>query len=74
MNNRILFSIAASILILTFPATGQFTEPNNSGLASKYLGDVGIETDPNVIFAENFEEGSVAAVASRWENTYLVAS
>ena len=38
------------------------------GLASKYKGDRGIENDPNVIFAENFEEGSIDAIKARWES------
>lgn len=42
------------------------------GLASRYEGDVGIENDPNVIFAENFEEGSLDAVKSRWESVQNV--
>ena len=33
------------------------------GLAAKYPGDVGIETDPDVLFAENFESGTLA----RWD-------
>jgi hypothetical protein len=37
------------------------------GLASKYKGDKGIEKDPDVIFAENFEADSLDAVKSRWE-------
>ena len=39
-----------------------------SGLAAKYLGDAGIEGDPAVIFAEDFEEGSLDAVWKRWES------
>lgn len=54
-------------MMLTLPALAQFTEPDTSGLASKYLADAGIENDPNVIFTENFEEGSMSAVASRWD-------
>jgi hypothetical protein len=40
----------------------------SGGLASKYKGDKGIENDPDVIFAENFDEGSMDAVKSRWES------
>jgi len=69
MNNKILMLMYVSLLILISPATAEFTEPDTSGLASKYLGDAGIENDPNVIFAENFEEGSVPAVVSRWEDS-----
>jgi len=37
-----------------------------TGLASKYPGDVGIEKDPDVVFAENFE-GSVDEICGHWE-------
>ena len=36
------------------------------GLANKYLGDAGIAHDPHVLFAENFETGSVAEIGKRW--------
>ncbi|MBI3203837.1 MAG: hypothetical protein HYZ29_20020 [Myxococcales bacterium] len=38
------------------------------GLAAKYPGDVGIEKDPDVIWVENFEEGTVSAFLSRYES------
>jgi hypothetical protein len=38
----------------------------NSGLAAKYPGDVGIEKDPDVVFAESFED-PVDAICSRWD-------
>jgi hypothetical protein len=43
-------------------------DPPYKGLASKYLGDQGIEKDPNVVFAEDFERGSLHDLSSRWEN------
>lgn len=36
------------------------------GLASKYPADTGLERDPRVLFAENFETGTLAEVAKRW--------
>ncbi len=39
-----------------------------AGLSSKYPGDVGIEQDPDVIWVENFEEGSVGALVARYED------
>ncbi len=39
-----------------------------NALAMKYRGDKGIGSDPDVIFAENFEEGSLQDVKSRWES------
>jgi hypothetical protein len=38
------------------------------GIAAGYPGDVGIENDPAVILAENFEEPSLDALAARWED------
>jgi hypothetical protein len=38
------------------------------GLANQYKGDKGIENDPDIIFVENFEEGSLDTVKSRWES------
>jgi hypothetical protein len=40
-----------------------------AGLAAKYPGDVGIENDPAVVWHESFEEGSVAAVLARYNNS-----
>src|SRR5438552_2485041 len=38
----------------------------STGLASKYPGDVGLEKDPDVVFAESFE-GTVDEICSRWD-------
>ncbi len=38
------------------------------GLAEEYPQDIGIEKDPNVVFAENFEVGSLDEVRTHWEN------
>jgi hypothetical protein len=40
--------------------------PAGAGLAAKYPGDKGIEKDPNVLFAEGFESGSLDDVVRRW--------
>ena len=37
-----------------------------TGIAARYLGDVGIEKDPDVVFVESFE-GSVDEICRRWE-------
>jgi predicted amidohydrolase len=36
------------------------------GLAARYPGDRGIEADPHVLFAENFETGSIDEIGKRW--------
>ena len=38
------------------------------GLAEKYPGDVGIENDVAVLFAEDFETGTIDDLAKRWDN------
>lgn len=49
--------------------TDSKTAPAESreGLARKYAGDQGIERDPRVVFAENFEEESLESLWQRWE-------
>jgi hypothetical protein len=36
------------------------------GIASAYPGDVGIENDPNVVFVERFNEGTLSSLFARW--------
>ena len=45
-----------------------------NAIAKKYKGDKGIEKDPDVIFVENFDEGSLSAVKSRWESVKNIES
>jgi len=43
----------------------------NTGIAARHPGDVGIGSDPAVIFADDFESySSAAGLASRWNNLY----
>lgn len=37
-------------------------------IAGRHPGDVGIETDPDVVFVENFEEASVTDVTARYDD------
>jgi hypothetical protein len=41
---------------------------DGGGLASRYPQDVGIENDPAVVWVEDFEEGSVDGVTSRYDD------
>jgi hypothetical protein len=41
--------------------------PERAGIADKYPGDLGIEKDPRVVFAENFEAKELTGVTKRWE-------
>jgi len=60
------FRLAGLLLITT--AIPALAETNfGPGLASKYPGDGGIETDPKVLFIEMFEEPALDALKQRWE-------
>jgi hypothetical protein len=39
-----------------------------TGLASKYIGDAGIENDSDVVFVENFEEAAVSGLTGRYDD------
>ena len=54
----IAFLLALVVVSSASPASGQ-------GIAAKYVRDVGIANDPDVILTEMFED-SVAAIAGRW--------
>jgi hypothetical protein len=62
-----LLTVFAIIAMASGETWGAEPAPPVEGLAAKYPGDAGIETDPEVLFVENFEEGSVEAVTARWE-------
>ena len=39
-----------------------------TGIASRYPGDINIQNDPHVIFADMFEEPNIKAVIANWTN------
>ena len=41
----------------------------NTGIASKYIGDFGIDKDPAVIFHDDFESGNL----HKWDDFYQAA-
>ena len=53
------------------PQTGEKVsdEPRSVGLAAKYPGDVGLAHDARVLFAEDFESGTLAELTKRWTET-----
>ncbi|HTD81288.1 MAG TPA: hypothetical protein VK723_03960, partial [Thermoplasmata archaeon] len=53
----LLLSGAAAVLLLRMPSPGTVTD----GIAAKFPGDAGIETDPDVFFVERFDEGTIAS-------------
>ena len=61
--------VAFISIIATLPALVENQRlPQGFGLSAKYPGDVGIERDPSVLFAEDFEHGTIADIAKRWGN------
>ena len=54
---------AFSIAVANTPPSGTATT-----LAQKYPGDVGIGSDPSVVWYENFAEGSVSAFTARYDS------
>ena len=50
---------------------GSALPEGNTGIATRHPGDVGIETDPAVIFADGFEDASQASDLNRkWDAVY----
>ncbi len=59
VNRALLFAVLVLLLTLTkqlMAGTMLVELPKGEGLAAKYSGDVGIEQDPAVVFADGFEE------------------
>ncbi|MFO0734673.1 MAG: hypothetical protein U0270_02285 [Labilithrix sp.] len=57
----------------TAPGTPAGTPPGptGAGIAAKYPGDVGIEADPDVIFADSFEAyGAATDLTQKWSNYF----
>ena len=55
---------SAAVLLLRMPKLATVTD----GIAARFPGDVGIETDPDVFFVERFDEGTIASLAARYED------
>lgn len=75
MNNRlVLLSVVSVVVVLGFvldPGDADGKDPRlpqgPKGIARKYPGDVGIEKDPDVVFAETFE-GTLPEILARFED------
>lgn len=63
LHHKSLFCPVLAVLFIL-----SFSLPGYAGLAEKYPGDEGIENDPDILFAENFEEGTVAEICKRWDS------
>ena len=51
--------IGATLVAALPTVSGLVLAQSATGIAARYPGDVGIESDPAVIFVENFEEPSM---------------
>jgi hypothetical protein len=51
------------------PVSGATDAGSGTGLASSHPGDVGLGSDPAVVWFEDFEEGSLTAIAARYDQT-----
>jgi hypothetical protein len=60
-NQRTSASLTVTVSNTTTPPP-----PPSGGISALYPGDVGIENNPNVVFSEQFEEGSIANIVPRW--------
>ncbi|MBN1363113.1 MAG: hypothetical protein JW993_21110 [Sedimentisphaerales bacterium] len=61
-------TVGTSVALLLFAVAQAAAGTPPVGLAGKYSRDLGIEKDPNVVFAENFEAQSLEDVTARWES------
>ena len=70
--NACYLLLSVGVLLLTVgPARAQTLDPlpeGNSGIAARYPGDKGIDKDPAVLFADDFEScTSIADVKKKWD-------
>jgi len=57
--------LTALALCIVFAPQQAWSE--DAGIAAKYHGDKGIESDPDVLFAENFEADGIEEIAKHWD-------
>jgi hypothetical protein len=71
-----IFVLSCVLALGLFELTSAEPLPEgNNGIAARYPGDVGIGSDPAVIFAEDFESyGNAAGLPSKWNEAYHTAN
>ena len=70
----ILISLVFSLGVAG-PTSSEPLPEGNSGIAARYPGDVGIASDPAVIFVDDFESyASAAGLSSRWNEVFHSAN
>ena len=53
---------------IIFPTLSNMQDNQVVGIAEKYIGDVGIENDPDVLFHEDFETGDLEKIGKHWDS------
>jgi hypothetical protein len=61
-------SMCALLLALSAVSLIEAVAHAQTGIAQKYYRDIGIVNDPDVIFAEQFETGTINDISNRWTN------
>jgi hypothetical protein len=62
-----MFKMLLTALVLCIVFAPQQAWSEDAGIAVKYPGDEGIENDPDVLFAENFEADSIKEIVKHWD-------
>jgi hypothetical protein len=65
--------ICALLLALLAVSLVEAVAHAQTGIVQKYYRDIGIVNDPDVIFAEQFETGTVNDISNRWTNNQNAA-
>ena len=74
MRTTLVFCLAFGLGVAG-PTSSEPLPEGNSGIAARYPGDVGIASDPAVIFADDFESyASAAGLPSRWNEVFHSAN
>lgn len=58
--------IAVLALLMASSGATSTSHPEAAGVAAAYVGDHGIERDARVLFADDFESGTVEEIGKRW--------
>jgi hypothetical protein len=74
VNDSYTVLATSAVVTVTPPAPPPPPPPPSGGIAAGYPGDVGIESDPNVVLVERFDESTTAILFSRWTDVLNGAS
>lgn len=68
MTSKPLAALLSTGFVAGLTSVAAAQPEGDTGIASRYPGDVGIAADAEVLFVEDFEEGSIGAATARWED------